>query len=76
MTRASEKAEVGTTMGTAQFFAGLSRVAAPLAATYAFQSHGHRSPFFLGALLVALVSLLAFRIDHQPAQATPLPVGK
>lgn len=74
MTRASDKSEVGTTMGTAQFFAGISRVAAPLAATYAFQSYGHRSPFFLGALLVALVSLLAFRIEHQPAQATPLPV--
>lgn len=74
MTRASEKSEVGTTMGTAQFFAGISRVAAPLAATYAFQSYGHRSPFFLGALLVALVSLLAFRIEHQPAQATPLPL--
>jgi multidrug resistance protein len=75
MTRASEKSEVGTTMGTAQFFAGISRVAAPLAATYAFQSYGHRSPFFLGAGLVALVSLLAFRVDHQPAQVTPLPVG-
>lgn len=74
MTRASDKSEVGTTMGTAQFFAGISRVAAPLAATYAFQSYGHRSPFFLGALLVALVSLLAFRIEHQPAQVTPLPV--
>jgi multidrug resistance protein len=74
MTRASDKSEVGTTMGTAQFFAGISRVAAPLAATYAFQRFGHRSPFFLGALLVALVSLLAFRIEHQPAQTTPLPV--
>lgn len=76
MTRASDKSEVGTTMGTAQFFAGMSRVAAPLAATYAFQSYGHRSPFFLGAILVALVSLLAFRIEHQPAQATPLPIGE
>ena len=76
MTRASDKSEVGTTMGTAQFYAGLSRVAAPLAATYAFQSYGHRSPFFLGAGLVALVSLLAFRITHRPAQVTPLPVGE
>lgn len=74
MTRASDKSEVGTTMGTAQFFAGLSRVAAPLAATFSFQTYGHRSPFFLGAGLVALVSLLAFRIEQQPAQVTPLPV--
>jgi multidrug resistance protein len=74
MSRVSEKNEVGTTMGTAQFFAGISRVIAPLAATFAFQHFGHASPFFLGAVLVALVSLLAFRIEHQPAQATPLPI--
>jgi MFS family permease len=74
MTRASDKAEVGTTMGTAQSFAGISRVLAPLAATFAFQTFGHRSPFYMGAGLVALVSLLAFRITHQPAQVTPLPV--
>ena len=74
MTRASDKSDVGTTMGTAQFFAGISRVIAPLAATFAFQSFGHGSPFFLGAGLVALVSLLAFRVTHQPAQVTPLPV--
>jgi len=75
MSRVSDKAEIGTTMGTAQTFAGVSRVVAPLAATYAFQAYGHRSPFFLGACLVALVSMLAFRIEHQPAQVTPLPVG-
>lgn len=76
MTRASDKAEVGTTMGTAQTFAGISRVLAPLAATFAFQTYGHRAPFFMGAGLVALVSLLAFRISHQPAQVTPLPVSE
>ncbi|MEO8201235.1 MAG: MFS transporter [Gemmatimonadota bacterium] len=74
MTRTSDKAELGTTMGTAQTFAGISRVVAPLAATFAFQHYGHRSPFFMGAGLVALVSLLAFRVAHQPAPVTPLPV--
>jgi predicted MFS family arabinose efflux permease len=76
MSRASDKSEVGTTMGTAQFFAGISRVAAPVGATLAFQTWGHGSPFYLGAALVALVSLLAFRIEHQPVQPTPVPVGK
>ncbi len=76
MTRASEKSEIGTTMGTAQFYAGIARVAAPLAATFAFQTYGHASPFFLGALLVALVSLLAFRVEHQPIHPTPLPVNE
>lgn len=71
MSRASERHEVGLTMGTAQFFGGLSRVAGPLGATAAFQVWGHRSPFFLGAGAVALVSLLAFRIVHQPAPVTP-----
>jgi multidrug resistance protein len=75
MTRVSDKDAVGTTMGTAQFFAGISRVLAPLTATFVFQNYGHRSPFFVGAGLVALVSLLAFRIEHQPAQVTPLPAG-
>ncbi|MEP7326601.1 MAG: MFS transporter [Gemmatimonadota bacterium] len=74
MSRVSEKSELGTTMGTAQFFGGISRVVAPLGATAAFQAWGHRSPFFLGAGVVALVSVLAFRIEHQPAQTTPLPV--
>jgi MFS family permease len=76
MSRASDKSEVGTTMGTAQFFAGISRVAAPVGATLAFQTWGHGSPFYLGAALVALVSLLAFRIEHQSVQPTPVPVGK
>lgn len=74
MSRASDKGELGTTMGTAQFFGGISRVVAPIGATAAFQTWGHRSPFFLGAAVVALVSILAFRIEHQPVQPTPVPV--
>ena len=73
MSRVSDKSELGTTMGTAQFFGGISRVVAPLGATAAFQAWGHRSPFFLGAGVVALVSVLAFRIEHHRAQTTPVP---
>jgi MFS family permease len=62
MSRASEPAEVGTTMGVAQTFAGISRVIAPVVATAAFQRFGSGAPFFLAAGVVALVGILAFRL--------------
>jgi hypothetical protein len=43
-------------------------VVAPILATAAFQELGHASPFLLGAAVVALVGLLAFRV----AVPTPL----
>jgi sugar phosphate permease len=57
-------AELGTTMGVAQSYAGLSRILAPLIATAAFQHLGQSAPFFVAAGLVVLVSLLAFRVEH------------
>ncbi|HEY9383154.1 MAG TPA: MFS transporter [Gemmatimonadales bacterium] len=68
MSHASEKSEVGTTMGVAQTFAGIARVAAPLIATLAYQRGGPAWPFVLGGVIVALVSVLAFRLDA-PAHA-------
>ena len=62
MSRNSDRRELGTVMGTAQTFAGISRVLAPLAATAAFQRLGHGSPFWLAAASLLLVSLLAFRL--------------
>jgi multidrug resistance protein len=67
MSRYSERHEVGTTLGVAQTYAGISRVVAPLLATSAFQRLGHSWPFFGGAALMAVVSLLAFRLDRLPA---------
>ncbi len=58
--------ELGTVMGVAQTFAGLARVAAPLIATAAFQRLGHAAPFFIAGGIVALVGLLAFRVEVQP----------
>ncbi|HYL30978.1 MAG TPA: MFS transporter [Gemmatimonadales bacterium] len=58
--------ELGTVMGVAQTFAGLARVAAPLMATAAFQNLGHPAPFFIAGGIVALVGLLAFRVEVQP----------
>lgn len=71
MSRASERAEVGTTMGVAQTFAGVARVAAPILATTLFQRLGQAMPFYVSAGFVALVSLLAFRVEPPPILATP-----
>jgi multidrug resistance protein len=63
MSRQSDPRELGTTMGVAQTFAGLARVAAPLLATAAFQRLGHGAPFLLAGACVALVGLLAFQMQ-------------
>src|ERR1044071_4563080 len=71
MSRHSEKGELGTTMGIAQTFAGLSRVTAPILSTTLFQRVSHGMPFYFAATFVGLVSLLALQVQHQPA---PQPV--
>ena len=63
MSHASDQREVGMTMGVAQTFAGISRVIAPVIATSAFQHVGPQWPFLLGGTIVALVGVLAFRLD-------------
>ncbi len=65
------RSELGTVMGVAQTFAGLARVVAPLMATAAFQSLGHPAPFFIAGGIVALVGLLAFRVEVQPPTLNP-----
>ena len=66
MSRYSEVAELGTTMGVAQTFAGLARVVAPILATIAFQRFGHGWPFYIAAAYVALVGIMAFQVDVHP----------
>jgi MFS family permease len=73
MSRAAHKSELGTTMGIAQTFAGISRVIAPVISTSLFQRIGHATPFYFAALIVSLVSLLAFQLEVQP-RAEPVPV--
>ncbi|MDH5265961.1 MAG: MFS transporter [Betaproteobacteria bacterium] len=72
MSRAADKSELGTVMGSAQTFAGIARVAAPILATRAFQDYGHDWPFYMAAATVALVSVLAFRLGPV---AEPTPAG-
>jgi MFS family permease len=66
MSRHSDKTELGTTMGIAQTFAGISRVVAPVLSTSLFQRISHGTPFYLAASCVGLVSLLAFQVQSSP----------
>jgi len=69
MSRASDPRELGTTMGVAQTFAGLARVAAPILATVVFQRLGHGWPFYVAAGYVALVGIMALQVNVQPSAA-------
>ncbi len=69
MSRYTPAGDLGATMGTAQAFAGLARVAAPLIATYLFQQSGHGMPFFAAAAVLMLVTLLTLGV----ATTTPQP---
>jgi hypothetical protein len=63
-------------MGVAQTFAGLARVVAPLLATAAFQRLGHGWPFYLAGACVAVVGMLAFRIQAHPGVAAASAAGE
>jgi multidrug resistance protein len=69
MSRHSAPGELGTTMGVAQTFAGLARVAAPILATTTFQRLGHGWPFYVAGGFVALVGIMAFQVDVHPGVA-------
>jgi multidrug resistance protein len=69
MSRQADPGELGTTMGVAQTFAGLARVAAPLLATTLFQRLGHGWPFFVAGGFVGLVGIMAFHVEAHPRAA-------
>lgn len=76
MSRASDQTKLGVTMGVAQTFAGIARVVAPIVATSAFQRFGTGMPFYLAAVIVAGVGVLAFRLPAaiaRPAETQPAP---
>ncbi len=66
LSRVAEPGEVGTTMGVAQTFAGISRVIAPIAGTIAFQRLGVDWPFILGGMTMLVVAWTAFRYVRPP----------
>jgi fucose permease len=65
MTRGADREETGTVMGVAQTFGGISRVAAPLMATAAFEINIW-FPFVLAAAVVCIVTVMAFRVQVVP----------
>jgi multidrug resistance protein len=75
MSRYSAPNELGTTMGVAQTFAGLARVAAPILATSTFQRLGHGYPFYVAGGFVALVGIMAFQVDVHAGVAKPATEG-
>ena len=72
MSHAAEKADLGTVMGSAQTFAGIARVVAPILATRAFQDFGHAWPFYIAAAIVAMVGILAFRLGPVAPHTSPV----
>ncbi|HET9065392.1 MAG TPA: MFS transporter [Gemmatimonadales bacterium] len=73
LSKAAVPGELGTTMGVAQTFAGISRVVAPIVGTIAFQRLGVDAPFLLGGLVVSGVGLVAFRYIRASRPVATLP---
>ncbi|MDZ4674838.1 MAG: MFS transporter [Gemmatimonadota bacterium] len=67
ISQSTSRDELGMTMGVAQTFAGLSRVIAPLVATWSFGAVTHGAPFIIAGVIVAGVGVLAFRSTDHPA---------
>jgi MFS family permease len=57
--------QLGQTLGVQQAFGGVARVLAPIWATAAFQGLGTGVPFYLAGGVVAVVTVLAFRVRPQ-----------
>ena len=77
--RWSDPAELGTTLGTAQSFAGMSRTVSPLISTTLFQVLSRDAPFVAGAGIAGIVLLLSLRVSDStsgPAgEPEPGPAG-
>jgi MFS family permease len=59
LSRSTESSDLGLTMGIAQTFAGISRLAAPVSSTAMFEHIGRSAPFFFAAAMAGAGSLLA-----------------
>ena len=66
----SETRELGTTMGTAQAFAGMSRSVSPLISTALFQHIGHTIPFFAGAFCAGCVVALSLGVSDPERESS------
>jgi MFS family permease len=61
----------GEVMGVAQSVGALSRVLGPIVAGALFSGLGRNSPFFWGAMLVALALLTGWRLSNRLGPAEP-----
>jgi MFS family permease len=66
VTHRAPRAELGQVLGVQQAFGGIARVVAPIMATAIFQAAGPSVPFRVASAIVAVVSLLAFRVKKEP----------
>jgi MFS transporter, DHA1 family, tetracycline resistance protein len=64
----------GLTLGVVQSMGALARVTGPLVGGLSYQYLGMRAPYFLGALGVLVVALLAFRLPPIARKTQPAPV--
>ena len=62
LSRSTDKTEYGLTMGTAQTFAGISRLVAPVLSTAMFEHISQATPFFFAAAVIGVGSLMAGRL--------------
>jgi MFS family permease len=62
VTHRAARHELGQTLGVQQAIGGVARVIAPIWATAAFQGFGTAVPFYISGLVVAVVTLLAFKV--------------
>jgi multidrug resistance protein len=62
LSRSTDKADYGLTMGIAQTFAGISRLVAPVTSGAMFDKVSHGSPFFFAAAMLCVGSLMAGRL--------------
>lgn len=74
LSKATDAADYGTALGTAQTFAGISRLIAPLVSTALFGYLSPNLPFFVAAEIAALGCLLTFRVQGTRAKPEPLAV--
>ena len=62
LSRSTDKADYGLTMGTAQTFAGISRLIAPVLSGAMFEHLGQSSPFFFASAMLCVGLLMAGRL--------------
>lgn len=68
VSRASDAESQGSVLGGSQFVGGVGRVIGPLWSGFFFQSIGIKSPFEIGAGIVLVAFLIAFRIPATKAR--------